>query len=81
MDLGLGVLEEVEERAGDEEGREIRVKRERDRSMDRGGSGGMVVKGEGEEEEDVLGRLLGRDGGMTPEARERKRRKVGIKVL
>lgn len=76
MDLGLGVLEEKQQRMGDEGPiQEVRVKRER--SMDRVSA---VVKGEGEG--DVLGRLLGLErGGMTPEARERKRRRVGIEVL
>ncbi|KAL9591238.1 MAG: hypothetical protein Q9179_007923, partial [Wetmoreana sp. 5 TL-2023] len=70
MDLGLGVLEE-EDRNG---AGLFKTKRERSRDSERRGADG------GERaEQDVLAELLGR--GMTPEMRERKRRKVGIEVL
>lgn len=83
MDLGLGVLEEVK-------GREVRLKRERDRSAE-SGRARVVVKdeedGDGDEDGDLLGALLGGEVGrrrvVTPEGRERerKRRRVGIEVL
>ncbi|KAL8728819.1 MAG: hypothetical protein Q9166_005136 [cf. Caloplaca sp. 2 TL-2023] len=69
MDLGLGVLEE--KGAGDIT--PIRIKRERSRESD--------VRRLEREEGDVLGRLLGRERGVMPEARERKRRRVGIEVV
>lgn len=52
------------------------MKTKRERSVGREGDG--VVR-EREGEEDILGSLLGRR--WTPEARERKRRRVGIEVL
>ncbi|KAL9052864.1 MAG: hypothetical protein Q9206_004137, partial [Seirophora lacunosa] len=74
LDLGLGVLEEKQQQPEGQQQEIVKTKRER--SVGREGDG--VVR-EREGEEDILGSLLGRR--WTPEARERKRRRVGIEVL
>ncbi|KAL8857559.1 MAG: hypothetical protein Q9178_005887 [Gyalolechia marmorata] len=71
MDLGLGVLEE---KGVDDIATPVRIKRERSRESEVR----RVAIAEGS---DPLETLMGRRKGRTPEARERKRRKVGIEVL
>lgn len=72
MDLGLGVLEEKEKGAGDITPSGIKRARSRESEIRRSAAGeGMSP----------LETLMGRRGGRTPEARERKRRKVGIEVV
>ncbi|KAL8657159.1 MAG: hypothetical protein Q9226_002199 [Calogaya cf. arnoldii] len=71
MDLGLGVLEE---KSGAGDITPVGMKRERSRESEIGHS---AV----EEGVSPLETLMGRRGAKTPEARERKRRKVGIEVV
>lgn len=71
MDLGLGVLEERKE-AGEITPSGIKRARSRDSEVRRSG---------GEEGTSPLETLMGMPGGKASEARERKRRKVGIEVV
>ncbi|KAI4258931.1 MAG: hypothetical protein L6R42_004838 [Xanthoria sp. 1 TBL-2021] len=71
MDLGLGVLEE-KKGAGDITPSGIKRARSRESEIRRSAAGEGVSP---------LEALMGRRGGRTPEARERKRRKVGIEVV
>ena len=71
MDLGLGVLEERME-AG--EITPSGIKRARSRSSE-------MRRSEGGEGASPLETLMGMPGGKASEARERKRRKVGIEVV
>lgn len=72
MNLGLGVLEEKEKGAGDITPSGIKRARSRESEIRRSAAGEGVSP---------LEVLMGRRGGRTPEARERKRRKVGIEVV